>query len=123
VLIGLENGTRNRTIGYSAVTMAVFRSILKVPLPDGEHELHVVQEDRIDEVLFTLIRYSDEKKSMRLRPTLKMPKREAEKLGKFLLGIREIDDVTTESVTREVTKPGVKPELETNAGKPRDDEK
>ncbi|UCC74967.1 MAG: hypothetical protein JSV86_10575 [Gemmatimonadota bacterium] len=86
--------------------MAIFRSILRVPLPDGEHELDFVQEDRADEVLVSVTRRSDQGKSLRLRPTIRIPKREAERIGKFLLGIKEIDDVVTEHVTREVTKPG-----------------
>jgi len=88
--------------------MAIFRSILRIVLPDGEHELDLVQEDRAPDILVSVLRRSDEAKSLRLRPTLRIPKREAERIGKFFLGIKEIDDVVTEHITREVTKPGTR---------------
>jgi len=86
--------------------MAIIRTILKIPLPDGEHEIHVVKEDRNRMVLFSLVQPGDDW-SVRNRPTLKLPQTDAMRLGKFLCGIQDIDGITTERIEREVTKPGV----------------
>jgi len=91
--------------------VAIFRTVLRVLLADGDHELHIVQEDRADEVLVSVSKRSDEDKSVRLRPTVRIRKADATRIGKFLLGIREIDegvvDVEPVEVEREVTSPGV----------------
>jgi hypothetical protein len=86
--------------------MAVFRSILRVPIGDGNYEIHIVQEDRSPDVLMSLVRRSDKGSAFRLRPTVRIPKSDAMRIGKFLLGIREIDDVVTERIERETTQPG-----------------
>jgi hypothetical protein len=82
------------------------RTILKIPLPDDKHELHIIRPSNDDPVLFSLVGVEDDW-SVRNRPTVKLPHVDATKLGKFLCGIKTIDGVTTECVEREVTKPGV----------------
>ena len=35
--------------------MAIIRTVLKIPLPDGTHELHAVREDRGRYVLLSVV--------------------------------------------------------------------
>jgi hypothetical protein len=90
--------------------VAVIRTVLKIPLPDKEHELHVVREDRDPFILLPITKPGA--KWVKSRSTVRLPARDAMRLGKFLCGISEIDGVKTERVERETTLPG--PELETD---------
>lgn len=83
--------------------MAYVRTILKIPLDDGVHELHVIRPSNDDPVLFTLATISDDW-SVRNRPTVKLSKDDAMRLGKFLCGIQTIEGVLTERIERETTK-------------------
>jgi hypothetical protein len=81
------------------------RTILKMPLTDGKHELHIIRPSNEDPVLFSLVD-NDDDWAVRNRPTLKLSKADAMRLGKFLCGVASIEGVTTERVERETTKPG-----------------
>lgn len=85
--------------------MPYVRTILKIPLPDSKHELHVIRPNNEDPVLFSIVTKDDDW-SVRNRPTVKLPKQDAIRLGKFLCGIQSIDGVMTETIERETTKPG-----------------
>jgi hypothetical protein len=86
--------------------VAYVRTILKLPLDDDKHELHVIRPNNDDPVLLSITTVGDAS-AVRIRPTVRMSKYNAEKLGKFLCGIQTIDGVQTERIERETTKPGV----------------
>ncbi len=80
--------------------MVHVRTILKIPLNDQKHELHVVRP-KTGAVMLSVVNVGGDW-AVRNRITVKLPRDNAIRLGKFLCDADLIDGVTTESMKREI---------------------
>jgi hypothetical protein len=81
--------------------MAVFRSVLRVPI-DEDHELHVVKEDTSPYLLLSLVHLGEA--GVKVRLTLRLKDVDAGSMAKWILGVRDARAHVVR-VEREQTQP------------------
>lgn len=80
--------------------MAVFRTVLKLPLSEGK-ELHIVLEDKSPLVILSL--HEDARTSVSQRTTIKLSRQQAIRAAMFLAGIGNLDNSAVRSASTELT--------------------